>query len=260
MITQVASNREVEVEQDPEDLTPKSGFPMNLRFPRVTMVPQGSMRVTAFFDLDKTLVACNTGKLFVQDLRARGEISLAKVLRAFSWLAKYHFSMLDLQQVTGHVANFLRGRREVDFAEHCQRLVEDQVLPLLLPAGLRTIERHRKSGHALALLSSSPRYIVEPVAKALSVEAIGATEFEVQGGCLTGALVGPACYGAGKIHHAEQLSRSHNLDVPSSFFYTDSYTDLPMLERVGHQIAVNPDPRLKRTARSRGWAVENWIE
>jgi HAD superfamily hydrolase (TIGR01490 family) len=166
---------------------------------------------------------------------------------------------VDFQTITAHVADFLRGRHEADFAEQCQRLVEDRVLPLLLPAGLRTIEQHRDRGHALALLSTSPRYIVEPVARALSVEAVGATDFEVQGGRLTGQLKGPACFGPGKIHFAEQLGRSHNLNVDASWFYTDSYTDLPMLERVSHKVVVNPDPRLRRTARSRGWPVEDWM-
>jgi HAD superfamily hydrolase (TIGR01490 family) len=217
------------------------------------------MRVTAFFDLDRTLVACNTGRLFIADMRERGEMSLGKALRALSWIAKYHFAMVDFQTITAHVADFLRGRHEADFAEQCQRLVEDRVLPLLLPAGLRTIEQHRDRGHALALLSTSPRYIVEPVARALSVEAVGATDFEVQGGRLTGQLKGPACFGPGKIHFAEQLGRSHNLNVDASWFYTDSYTDLPMLERVSHKVVVNPDPRLRRTARSRGWPVEDWM-
>lgn len=217
------------------------------------------MRVTAFFDLDKTLVPCNTGRLFVQDLRERGEISLVNALRAVSWLVKYHFAIIDLGTITGHVANFLRGRHEADFAEECRRLVEDRVLPKLLPAGLRTIERHRQDGHALALLSSSPTYIVEPVARALSVEAVGATQFEVERGRLTGQILGRPCFGPGKVCRAEELSKSHKLDVANSWFYTDSYTDLPMLERVSHKVAVNPDPRLRRTAKSRGWRVENWI-
>ena len=218
-----------------------------------------SGRIAAFFDLDCTLVACNTGSLFLRDLRNRGEISLLKVLRALSWLAKYKLAMLDMHSVTAHAADFLRGKLEQDFAEQCQRLVEDQVLPRLLPGGMRAVEQHRDRGHVLALLSSSPRYIVEPVARALSVEVVGATEFEVQSGRLTGQLRGPACYGAGKIHWAETLGRDHRLDVQKSWFYTDSYTDLPMLERVNNRVVVNPDPRLKRTARSRGWPVESWM-
>lgn len=218
-----------------------------------------SSRVAAFFDLDCTLVSCNTGRLFLNDLRSRGEISIGKVLRALSWLAKYKLAMLDLTAITSHVADFLRGKHEQDFAEQCQRIVEDEVLPRLLPAGLRAVEDHRDRGHLLALLSSSPRYIVGPVARALSIEAVGATEFEVEKGRLTGRLQGPACFGAGKIHWAESLGQEHGLDVKSSWFYTDSYTDLPMLERVDNRVVVNPDPRLKRTARTRGWPVHDWM-
>ena len=217
------------------------------------------LRVGAFFDLDRTLVSCNTGGLFLQDLRRRGEISLAKALRALGWLAKYRLALVDLPTITAHVADFLRGRAERDFAEQCMRLVEDEILPQLLPAGLRAVERHRQEGHVLALLSSSPRFVVEPVARALGVEAVGATEFEVSGGRLTGQLSGPACFGPGKVHWAERMQRALGLDLDASWFYTDSYTDLPMLERVAHRVAVNPDSRLRRTARSRGWPVENWL-
>jgi len=217
------------------------------------------MKTAAFFDLDCTLVACNTGRLFLRDLRRRGEISLTKAVRALSWLAKYRLALVDLPTITAHVADFLRGQREVDFAEQCQRLVEDEVLPRLVPAGLRALTTHRDRGHMLGLLSSSPRYIVEPVARALSLDLVGATEFEVQGGCLTGQLKGPACFGPGKVHFAEALGKTHGIDVAASWFYTDSYTDLPMLERVSNRVVVSPDPRLRREAKARGWTVEDWL-
>lgn len=215
-------------------------------------------RVGAFFDLDETLVACNTGRLFLQDLRRRGEISLAKAIRALGWIAKYRLAMVDLPTITAHVADFLRGRAEREFAEQCQRLVEDEILPRLFPAGLRALDHHRQKGHVVALLSSSPRYVVEPVARALGLDAVGATEFEVESGRLTGQLAGPACFGPGKVHWAERMGQTLSLDLDASWFYTDSYTDLPMLERVAHRVAVNPDPRLRRAARTRGWSVVDW--
>jgi phosphoserine phosphatase len=64
--------------------------------------------------------------------------------------------------------------------------------------------------------------------------------------------------GPGKVHWAEALGDRRQIDLAQSWFYTDSYTDLPMLERVGHRVVVNPDPRLKRAARRRGWPIENW--
>lgn len=212
----------------------------------------------AFFDLDRTLIACNTAALFLRDLRRRGEISLSKMAQAAGWLATYHLALVDFSTVTRAVAEFLRGRSEAELAERCQRWVEDEVLPRLLPEGLRRIEKHRRDGHLLALLSTTPCYVARPIARTLGLDDFGATEFEVAGGLFTGNLVGPACYGAGKVHRAERLGLTHGLDLAGSWFYTDSFTDLPMLERVGHAVAVNPDPRLRRAARKKGWPVEDW--
>jgi HAD superfamily hydrolase (TIGR01490 family) len=217
-------------------------------------------RVGAFFDVDRTLVACNTGRLFLRDLRRRGEISFLRALRAMGWMAKYHLSLIDLDAVAGQLAAQMRGWSEKDFAERCRRWVEDDVLPLLLPSALRQIESHRKEGHLLAILSSSPTYVTRPIAETLGLDEVLSTQFEVEAGQFTGKLKGPCCFGKGKVHWAEELVSRKPIDLASSWFYTDSYSDLPMLERVGNRVVVNPDPRLKRTARQRGWRVENWHE
>ncbi|MCG5055609.1 MAG: HAD-IB family hydrolase [Myxococcales bacterium] len=217
------------------------------------------MRPVAFFDLDRTLVPVNTGRLFVGHMRRRGELSLARALQALTWMARYHFALLDLPAVAGRVVTMLRGQREDEFAEMCQRWVEDTVLPRLLPEGLRRVEDHRAGGRFLAILSTSPAYVVKPVARSLGMDAVGATELEVEKGLFTGRLLGPACYGAGKIHWAESLGSRFALNLEESWFYTDSYTDLPMLERVKNRIVVNPDPRLRRAARLRGWPIESWL-
>ena len=116
-------------------------------------------RIGAFFDVDRTLVACNTGRLFLRDLRRRGEISFLRALRAMGWMAKYHLSLIDLQVIAARVAEQMRGKSESEFAERCRRWVEDEVLPLVVPGALRQIERHRAEGHVLAVLSSSPTYV-----------------------------------------------------------------------------------------------------
>jgi HAD superfamily hydrolase (TIGR01490 family) len=154
----------------------------------------------------------------------------------------------------------MRGKSEKDFAERCRRWVEDEILPLLLPSALRKIERHREEGHVLAILSSSPSYVTRPIAETLGLDEVLSTQFEVEDGQFTGKLRGPCCYGKGKVHWAEDLVARTPIDLGASYFYTDSYSDLPMLERVGHGVVVNPDPRLKRAAKRRGWPVENWQE
>jgi HAD superfamily hydrolase (TIGR01490 family) len=216
-------------------------------------------RIGAFFDVDRTLVSCNTGRLFLRDLRRRGEISFFRAMRALGWMAKYHLSLIDMQALAARVAEQLQGWSEREFAERCQRWVEDDILPLLLPVALRKIESHRDEGHVLAILSSSPTYVTRPIAHSLGIEEVLSTQFEVSSaGQFTGRLVGPACVGEGKVHWAEDMGVRRELDLAGSWFYTDSYTDLPMLERVGHQVVVNPDPRLRLAAKRRGWPVEDW--
>jgi HAD superfamily hydrolase (TIGR01490 family) len=217
-------------------------------------------RIGAFFDVDRTLVACNTGRLFLRDLRRRGEISLFRALRAMGWMAKYHLSLIDLQVIAARIAEQMRGKSETEFAERCRRWVEDEVLPLVVPGALRQIERHRSEGHVLAVLSSSPTYVTRPLAQVLGIEEVLSTTFEVDGDLFTGRLVGPACVGPGKIHWAEALGARRELDLAQSWFYTDSYTDLPMLERVGNRVVINPDPRLRLAAKRRGWPVQDWSQ
>ena len=220
--------------------------------------PDPMSRIGAFFDVDRTIVSCNTGRLFLRDLRRRGEISFFRMLRALGWMAKYHLSLIDLQWVATRLAGEMAGKLEREFAETCRRWVEKDVLPLVVPGARDKIERHRAEGHVLAILSTSPNYVTEPLAETLGIDEVMSTRFEVDGGHSTGRLLGPACVGKGKVHWAEDLGVRRELDLSQSWFYTDSYTDMPMLERVGNQVVVNPDPRLKRIAKRRGWPVQDW--
>jgi HAD superfamily hydrolase (TIGR01490 family) len=215
-------------------------------------------RVGAFFDVDRTIVSVNTGRLFLRDLRRRGEISFFRALRALIWMAKYHLSLIDLQWVATRLAGEMEGQVEREFAETCRTWVERDVLPLVVPGARGRIEKHRAEGHVLAILSTSPTYVTQPIAETLGIEEVMSTRFEVDGGHFTGRLIGPACVGVGKVHWAEDLGARRQVDLGQSWFYTDSYTDMPMLERVGHRVVVNPDPRLKRIAKRRGWPVQDW--
>ena len=111
----------------------------------------------------------------------------------------------------------------------------------------------------LAILSSSPPYVTEPLAAMLGIEHVMCTRFEVHAdGNFAGRHVAPACYGRGKVHWAERFAAEHGVDLDGSWFYTDSYSDLPMLERVGVRKVINPDTRLLRHARRAGWDIQNW--
>jgi phosphoserine phosphatase len=92
----------------------------------------------------------------------------------------------------------------------------------------------------------------------LGLSHVVCSRLEVAQGRFTGRPIEPICYGAGKIVWAERFASERNVTLKDCAFYSDSYTDLPMLERVGRPVVVNPDPRLRRAAKQRGWPIENW--
>jgi len=118
-----------------------------------------------------------------------------------------------------------------------------------------TVAAHRRAGHLLVILTSATRYLAEPVAADLGIEHLLVTQLLVRDGRFTGEAVRPLCYGEGKTYWAERFAAAQGVDLGRSYFYTDSITDLPVLERVGEPRIVNPDPRLRRVAGRRGWPV-----
>jgi putative phosphoserine phosphatase/1-acylglycerol-3-phosphate O-acyltransferase len=121
------------------------------------------------------------------------------------------------------------------------------------------IARHRQLGHRVALVSAATPYAVAPVARDLGLgDDYLATQLEVISGRFTGRLIEPACYGAGKVALTRAYCIQHKLDLSKSYFYTDSARDLPLLQSVGHPIAVNPNRSLKMIATKRRWPIERF--
>lgn len=214
--------------------------------------------IAAFFDMDRTLVRANTGTLWVKWQRERGEISRWKALQALGWIAQYKLSVLDMEALITRLIADMAGQPEGEMIQKCIEFTEKLVLPTVAPRALEAIERHRRDGHVIAILSTSSPYVTEIVARHVGIEHVLCTRFMVADGKFSGQHVRPACFGPGKVHWAEKFAAERDVDLARSFFYTDSYSDLPMLERVGVARVVNPDGRLARHARRVGWSIEEW--
>jgi HAD superfamily hydrolase (TIGR01490 family) len=221
------------------------------------MSPPGS-RPAAFFDMDHTLLAASSGTLWLQHLRRRGEVTTWQTLRALVWRLEYWVALVDIEEVTSRLGAMMAGTTEDDLRRRCDRWFREEVAGYLTPAGAAAVARHRHEGHVLAILSGSSPYASEPLARLLDIPHVLCTRLEVRDGRFTGAMQQPICYGRGKVQLAEQFAAAHAVDLDASWFYSDSYSDLPMLARVGHPVAVNPDPRLKRHARRAGWPIDDW--
>jgi HAD superfamily hydrolase (TIGR01490 family) len=212
----------------------------------------------AFFDMDKTVLRVNSGTLWVKFLHRRGEISRWQLVRALGWALQYRLAIIDMVALSQRLVADLGGTLETDMIDKCAFWYRTEVAPTISASARAAIARHRASGERVILLTSATPYVAEPLARALELDAVICSRLEVVGGKFTGRIVEPLCYGDGKVCLAERWAAAHGIDLATTTFYSDSYSDLPMLERVGRPVAVNPDPRLRRAARRRGWPIERW--
>jgi HAD superfamily hydrolase (TIGR01490 family) len=217
------------------------------------------MDVGAFFDLDKTLIECNSALMWARHERARGAISAWQMARAVIWHGLYVLSVVDIEKAFEEALRHYKGRPAAELERHTQEWFREQVQPLLRRQAEAAIAEHREAGHRLVLLTSSSGYEAAEAARAWGFEAWLANEFPAdEQGNLLGTVTNPLCYGPGKVVHAEAWAAEHGVDLDRSYFYSDSYTDVPMLQRVGEPRVVTPDPRLRRAARRFGWDVLDW--
>jgi len=132
-------------------------------------------------------------------------------------------------------------------------------LPEIQARGREIVKKHREAGDLVAIVTAATAYVAWPVARELGIDHVVCSELEVDaGGRLTGEVIEPMCYGEGKIIRAAALLEQHGIGFEGVTFFSDSITDLPLLSKVDVPVAVNPDRRLLRAARARGWQVQNW--
>lgn len=213
----------------------------------------------ALFDLDRTLVRRETATMYVRYMRKRGLATWGDSLRTLWWVTQYTFGVIDVPEVASRLLLSLAGTHETILAARCDDWFRSDVEPHVSEVGRRTVQAHRERGDALAIVTATTPYAARPLARRLGIEHVVATELELgTDGCFTGRFVPPFCYGAGKLARARHLADGLGVRLEDATFYSDSHTDLPLLEAVGVPVAVNPDPRLARVARRRGWRVERW--
>lgn len=215
-------------------------------------------RPAAFFDLDGTLITENSARLWMQRERRLGRISLRQVLEGTVYLIAYRFHALDMDRVTVKALETIRGESEENLAQWIRTWFHEEVVPFEAPGARAALEEHRRRGEPLVLITSASCYESQATIEHFGMDAFLATRYEVKDGTFTGDIVRPLCYGEGKVTLAERYAAEHDIDLDRSTFYSDSFTDLPLLQRVGTARVVNPDLRLHLTARRRGWPVLDW--
>jgi HAD superfamily hydrolase (TIGR01490 family) len=212
-------------------------------------------RVGAFFDMDKTLISENSGTLYMKYRYERGEVSRWELLSGLRAYLQYKIGLLDIHAWTEDALLQFAGQSEAELAAEAQAWFDSSVVGSLYPEAVRLVREHQQAGDLVAIVSGSTKFVVQPLAECLGIEHILYTRLEVENGRFTGRAVEPICFEEGKIYWLNQLVEDEGIDLAKSTFYTDSITDLPLLELVGHPVVTNPDPRLYRVAVRRHWPV-----
>lgn len=215
-------------------------------------------KIGAFFDVDHTLIDVNSGRVYLEYLWKEGKISIPEAGRAIWWLAQYRMSLLDYDSMTAEIAKSYAGQKVAELESEVVGWFDREIKPHVCRQGKERVEYHRRQGHVLVMLTSGTEFSCKPLLELLDMKHLLCTRLDVEDGELTGGFTPPACYGPGKVTAAEAFADKHNVDLSRSYFYTDSYSDLPMLLRVGQPRVINPDPRLKRRASAEGWPAEVW--
>lgn len=212
----------------------------------------------ALFDLDRTLLDCNSGRLWMQHELRSGNIRLRDAVWASWWLTRYSLGFeTGLDDVFAAAVRGLEGQSESELDRRTRAWFECHVRQRLRPGAAACLEEHRTAGDLLVLATSSSAYAAAAAAESFGLAQRISTLFEVVDGHFTGAISSPAL-GHHKAARVREWAASGSIDLSKAVFYTDSMTDLALLEAVGEPVAVNPDRALRREARRRGWRVEDW--
>jgi HAD superfamily hydrolase (TIGR01490 family) len=221
----------------------------------VDLVPHA--RSAAFFDLDKTIIAKSSTLAFSRSFYRGGLINRRAVLRSAYAQAVFLLGGADhdqMERMREYLSALSAGWDVSQVKEIVAETLHELIDPLVYDEAATLIEEHHVAGRDVVIVSSSGSEVVEPIGEMLGADHVIATEMVVEDGRYTGEI-GFYAYAANKAAAIRALADTNGYDLAKCFGYSDSATDLPMLEAVGHAYAVNPDRALRREALSRGWPI-----
>ena len=220
-------------------------------------------RGAAFFDLDKTILAKSSSLMFAKPFYKGGLIGRADVLRSAYAQFVYLVSGADhdqMEQMRAYMSALCEGWDVEQVKSIVGETLDEIVEPVVYEEAVALIDEHHAAGRDVIIISSSGTEVVEPIGARLGVDRAIGTQIGVDDeGRYTGEILFYA-YGEGKADAMRDLAAEHGYDLASSYAYTDSHTDLPMLELVGFPCAVNPDTELRKVAVERDWPIMDFAK
>jgi HAD superfamily hydrolase (TIGR01490 family) len=222
------------------------------------------MRLT-LFDLDGTLLPIDSDHAFGEFVVRIGWADAAEHgRRNDAFYRDYQAGCLDMEAYIDFATLAWRDRADEEIARLSERFMTEVIAPALRPPARALVERHRAAGDVLAIVTATNDFITRPIARALGIDELIATELERDAaGRVTGRIRGVPALREGKITRVRSwlAGRGQRLeDCTELTFYSDSTNDLPLLQLASRPVATNPEPALEAIARERGWPVLKLFE
>ncbi|MBZ9557520.1 MULTISPECIES: HAD family hydrolase [unclassified Modicisalibacter] len=210
----------------------------------------------AIFDLDNTLLALDSDHAWGEFLVEQGAVDPVAYREANErFLEAYQAGTLDIHAYLALALKPLADNSPEQLAAWHQQFMASKIEPHILPRGEELLARHRERGDTLLIITATNRFITGPIAQRLGVDELIAVEPETIGGRYTGRVSGVPSFRDGKITRLEEWLATRDITIDDAWFYSDSHNDLPLLEKVDHPVAVDPDDTLRKVATERGWRI-----
>jgi HAD superfamily hydrolase (TIGR01490 family) len=210
----------------------------------------------AIFDLDNTLLAGDSDHAWGEFVCDRGLVDEARFRELNdAFYQDYLAGTLDIEAYVRHALRPVAGQTPETIAAWHREFMAERIEPMLQPAAFELVERHRRAGDHLLIITATSRFITAPIASRFGVDDLLACEGELRDGRYTGEPAGILTYAAGKVRRLEKWLEHSGHTLRGSSFYSDSHNDIPLLEIVDRPVAVDPDERLREQAIRRGWEI-----
>lgn len=214
-------------------------------------------RTAAYFDLDKTIIAKSSTLAFSKPFQAGGLISRKALIRSAYSQFVYVVGGADhdqMEKMRKFMSELVAGWDVATVRDIVADTLHNVVDPLVYDEAVQLIEDHHAAGRDVVIVSASGLEVVEPIGEMLGADHVVATRMEIEDGKYTGSIAFYA-YAEEKARAVRELAEKDGYDLAECYAYSDSVTDVPMLEEVGHAYVVNPDKDLRKVAKERGWPV-----
>lgn len=210
----------------------------------------------AIFDLDNTLLDGDSdylwGRFLVEKGRVDGDVYERENNRFYT---DYKEGRLDIFAFLAFSMAPLAKETMETLAGWHREFMEEKIRPTFQPKATALIEQHRRAGETLLIITATNRFVTEPIAEALGIPHLLATDLEIVDGRYTGKPSGTPCFQGGKVTRLDAWLKETGHTLAGSSFYSDSHNDIPLLEKVDRPVAVDPDPALTEHAEAKGWEI-----